>query len=181
MGYCMIKKVLPIAFYVVAVFYVFLLLDLLFRIGIVSSGAGMSRSYNLIPFKTIREYTSGETALQKARAIQNILGNIAVFIPYGLYLKVLLKNKGVGKSLLIVLGTSVLIEILQFVLGVGACDIDDVILNVCGGAVGIIGYKLLRRLFPEPGKAKTVVTLLSLAVGIPIAVFYARALMFRFF
>lgn len=50
----MMKKALNAAFYVVALFYAVLMLDLLFRIGIISSGKGTSRSYNLIPFHTIR-------------------------------------------------------------------------------------------------------------------------------
>lgn len=41
--------------------------------------------------------------------------------------------------------------------------------------IGILGYKLLRTLFPEPDKAKAAVTLLSLAVGAPVLLIYARA------
>ncbi|MEA5013939.1 MAG: VanZ family protein [Candidatus Limiplasma sp.] len=171
----MMKKALNAAFYVVALFYAVLMLDLLFKIGITSSGKGTSRSYNLIPFHTIRQYVSGDSGVARARAVQNIGGNIAVFIPYGLYLQVLLKNKGFGKSLWIVAGTSIAVEVLQYAFGVGAADIDDVLLNACGGAIGILGYKLLRTLFPEPDKAKAAVTLLSLAVGVPVLLIYARA------
>lgn len=177
----MVKKVFNIAFYVIAIFYVFLMLDLFFRINLISSSSDMSRSYNLIPFKTIWNYASGDIYVSKSLVRHNIFGNIAVFIPYGLYLQVLLKNKDFGKSLLIVIVTSISIEITQFVFGLGAADIDDVILNVCGGVIGIIGYKVLRKLFREESRTKTAITLISLVIGIPIMVIYFMICIYRYF
>lgn len=103
----MLKKLINIAFYIITICYVFLMLDLFFRINLISSSSEISRSYNLIPFKTIWYYISVEMHVSKSQVIRNILGNIAVFIPYGLYLQVLLKNKAFGKSLLIVIVTSI--------------------------------------------------------------------------
>lgn len=177
----MIKKVFNIAFYVIAIFYVFLMLDLFFRVNVISSGSDMSHSYNLIPFKTILDYTSGNIHVTKSLVIHNILGNIAAFIPYGLYLQVLLKNKVLGKSLLIVIATSISIEIMQFAFGLGAADIDDVLLNVCGGAIGIIVYKVLQKLFGEANKTKTAITLTSLVIGIPVMFIYFMVCIHRYF
>lgn len=144
------------------------MLDLFFRFNTISTGSVVERNYNLIPFKTIWEYISGINSVSKARVIQNILGNITIFIPYGMYLQVLLKNKAFGKSLLIVLSTSVSIEIIQFAFQLGATDIDDLILNICGGIIGIIGYKLLRELLREESKTKIAITLISFVAGIPV-------------
>ncbi|HCD46020.1 MAG TPA: teicoplanin resistance protein VanZ [Lachnoclostridium sp.] len=177
----MIKKVSNIAFYVIAIFYVFLMLDLFFRINVISSSSEILRSYNLIPFKTIWDYTSGNIYVSKSLVRHNILGNIVVFIPYGLYLQVLLKNKVFGKSLLIVFTTSISIEIIQFVFGLGAADIDDVILNVCGGITGIIGYKVLLKLFREVSRTKTAITVISLVIGIPIMFIYFMVCIHRYF
>ncbi len=177
----MMKKGFKIAFYVIAVFYVFLMLDLFFRINVISSGSGIARSYNLIPFRTIWGYASRNIHVSKSLILNNILGNIAVFIPYGLYLQVLLKNKAFGKSLLAVIITSVSIELIQFIFVIGAADIDDFILNVCGGIIGILGYKVLRKLFREAGKTKTAVTLISLIVGLPVMFLYFMVCIYRYF
>ena len=177
----MIKKLINIAFYIITICYVFLMLDLFFRINLISSSSEISRSYNLIPFKTIWYYISVDMHVSKSQVIRNILGNIAVFIPFGLYLQVLLKNKAFGKSLLIVIVTSISIEIIQFVFKVGVADIDDVILNVCGGAIGIIGYKVLLKLFDEVSKTKTAITLISLVIGTPIMVIYFMVFIHRYF
>jgi len=157
------------------------MLDLFFRINLISSRSEITRSYNLIPFKTIWYYISGDMHVSKSQVIHNILGNIVVFIPYGLYLQVLLKNKAFGKSLLIVIVTSILIEIIQFVFKIGVADIDDVILNVCGGVIGIIGYKVLLKLFDEVSKTKTAITLISLVIGMPIMVIYFMIFIHRYF
>ena len=41
--------------------------------------------------------------------------------------------------------TSVSIEIIQFILSIGVADIDDVILNVTGAAMGSLILKLLTK------------------------------------
>ena len=41
--------------------------------------------------------------------------------------------------------TSISIEILQYILGVGVSDIDDVLLNVIGGIWGYYLYKILKK------------------------------------
>lgn len=168
----MIKKIGNVVFYAVAVFYVFLMLDLFFRIDVISSGGGGLRSCNLIPFRTILDYAGGNGSISGAQRIRNIFGNIAVFVPYGLYLQTLLKNKAFGKSLLIAAATSISIEIVQYVFRLGAADIDDVILNVCGGLLGIAGYRVLRKSFREAGRTKTAVALLSLVIGLPVMFLY---------
>lgn len=168
----MIKKRFNIAFYVIVICYVCLMLDLFFRFNVISSGRDILRSYNLIPFKTIWNYVSGDYHVSQSLVIHNILGNIAVFIPLGLFLQVLLRNKIFGKSLLIVILASVSIEIIQFAFILGAADIDDVILNVCGGVIGIIGYKGLQKLFRDANKTKTAIPLISLVIGMPIMDIY---------
>jgi glycopeptide antibiotics resistance protein len=157
------------------------MLDLFFRINIISSGSELSHRYNLIPFSTIWAYASGNIHVSKSLIRYNILGNIAAFIPLGLYLQVLLKNKCFGKSLLIVLATSISIELIQFGLGLGAADIDDFILNVCGGVIGIIGYKVLRKLFREEDKTKAAISILSLVIGLPIMFIYFMITVRRYF
>jgi len=167
----MIRKTTNILFYVIAAFYIFMMIDLFFRFSYMfDADRVITRSYNLIPFKTIWEYASRNNHVSFADI--NILGNIVVFIPYGIYLEVIKKRKEFTKSLLTVIITSVTIEIVQFLFGLGACDIDDVLLNCCGGIIGIMGYKLLRKAFKEESRTKTAITVISLIFGIPIIYLY---------
>ena len=164
----MTKKALNFIFYAIAFLYLFLMLDLLFRFNIVTGALDSSRSYNLIPFATISRYLGSGAQAMTPKAIQNVFGNIAVFIPCGLYLQVFLKNKVFGRSFLVLISMGASIEIIQMLLGVGVCDIDDLILNCLGGIIGILLYKIINRLSKNEEKAKMVVTILSLIVGPPV-------------
>ena len=161
------KKIISVLFYLMLVVYAVLMLDLLFRPELILDGnRQIVRSCNLIPFHTIMEYSS--PGVSRSAVVINLLGNIAVFIPYGLYLQTLRKAKRVGTGFLIVLGTSVLIEIIQFASGVGVCDIDDVILNGIGGVLGILLHQALLKVTRDKDRVKTIVTVLSLLFGLPI-------------
>ncbi len=160
------KKVLSVSFYIMLAFYCILMLFLFFRIDSFSVvDLHAARRVNLIPFQTITEYLNGTKLML---ALNNVLGNIIVFIPYGIYIQVLRKDKRFGISFLQVLFTSVSIEIIQFAFNLGAADIDDVILNCLGGLIGIGIYKLLLKMVKEPGKVKKIIAILSLVVGGPI-------------
>ncbi len=76
-------------------------------------------------------------------SFMNLVGNILLFLPLGL-LYPLIRKKRVGflEIFLISLGTTVLIESLQYLfLTSRRADIDDIILNLLGG---ILGYGLYR-------------------------------------
>ena len=168
----MAKKIFNVAFYVIIAFYTFLMLDLLFRFSVIASGTFAKRNYNLIPFATIWEYLSGQSGAAQNHVMVNILGNIAVFVPYGVYLQTFLKDKSLKKSFLIAAVTSLSVEILQFVLAVGAADVDDIILNTFGAIAGILIYKLLRKLLRDESRAKNAVAAVTIICGLPIAVIY---------
>ena len=179
----MIKKILTFSFYAIAAFYVFIMLDIVFRINLFHSnvGIGMSasrdelRSYSVIPFATIGEYLSGDELVNRAVALRNILGNIAMFIPCGLYVQTLSKNKSFKKGLIIVIITSIAIEIIQLIFAIGACDVDDLLLNTIGGIIGMLAYKVIRRFSRDDGRARMVVAVMSLIVGLPVMLVYFYA------
>ncbi|MNI31119.1 VanZ like family protein [compost metagenome] len=66
---------------------------------------------------------------------------------------------------------SLFIEIIQGLLGIGASDIDDIILNCLGGLVGILGYKFLLFILRDEKKVRTAITILS-AIGLPVLLYY---------
>ncbi|WP_035289346.1 VanZ family protein [Clostridium sp. KNHs214] len=129
------------------------------------------RSINLIPFYSIMQYISGSTANLKKFAFSNLVGNIVIFIPLGVYLPLLKKDKRVITNLLFIFIVSLFVEIIQGVLGMGASDIDDIILNCLGGWAGILGYKFLLLLLRDEKKVRTTITILSAIVGLPVLLY----------
>lgn len=90
------------------------------------------RVLNIIPFVSTFEMMSTIGLLHN---LQNIAGNLAVFFPMGIFIP-LLMNKGFKQTVVIVIGISVSIEVVQYILAIGISDIDDVILNTVGAIVG---------------------------------------------
>lgn len=166
----MMKRLLAVSFYAMFIFYVVFLLWLFFGLSAISAiDWHAPRSVNLIPFQTIWGYLSGAIPVPASWAFHNVFGNVAVFIPFGLYLQ-LMGGKRLRISFLWVVFASLFIEMTQFALNVGAADIDDVLLNALGGLIGILLYKLVLMLAKKQDRAKTIVTVLSLSVGLPIIV-----------
>ena len=67
---------------------------------------------------------------------KQMLANVLMFIPFGLLLSLL--DKRVWLVLLVGFSFSCLIEILQFVLKVGLCELDDVFHNTLGTLIGLL-------------------------------------------
>jgi glycopeptide antibiotics resistance protein len=128
------------------------------------------RSINLIPFYSIKEYIFSNSATIKRFAFSNVGGNIIIFVPLGTYLSLFKDNKRVITNLLFIFIVSLFIEIIQGFLGIGAADIDDIILNCLGGLVGILGYKFLLFILRDEKKLRVAITILS-AIGLPILLY----------
>ena len=112
------------------ILYMFLLFEL------VTSTDFESYSNNFIPFKEIMRYNYTSKLFYK-----NVVGNMLLFIPFGYFVNNILKNKKVIVCIFITLITSLSIEIIQMNIG-RSFDIDDIILNICGGSIGYIIYKV---------------------------------------
>ena len=83
----------------------------------------------------------------RTMGIINILGNIALFLPMGILFSYgLSAGKKAWLSIPACLLVSAVFELLQWTTGTGATDIDDIILNTAGGALGAaIYFWILRR------------------------------------
>lgn len=79
------------------------------------------RSINLISFK--------------ANVTKEILINVILFIPLGMYLKRTLDNKFL--NILLIILTSFIFETLQYILHIRVSDITNIIMNTLGGIIGI--------------------------------------------
>lgn len=101
---------------------------------------------NLIPFDTMKRffrYTSRD------EFGVNILGNILMFVPWGFGLPMLWKkNQKLWRLLFLCLAITVCIEFCQLFIQRNV-DVDDLILNFTGGAVGAGLYFLTAWAFPK--------------------------------
>jgi len=77
----------------------------------------------------------------------NLLGNIAVFVPFGFFVPLLWKKMNFGKTVLSGALLSVSIEFIQLFMP-RFTDIDDVILNTLGTLIGALIYMAVNKLFP---------------------------------
>lgn len=97
---------------------------------------------NLIPFKTIKLYFRNFNYYNKEFWI-NIIGNIVIIIPYGIFLPMLWqKFRSFWRIALACLLLPVFIEIVQLFVG-RTTDVDDVILNFTGGMIGAVLFKII--------------------------------------
>lgn len=91
---------------------------------------------NFVPFKEMFRYD-----ITSSLFIKNVLGNIMLFIPLGLFISLYIRNRNFIITVFLSFLISCSIEYVQSVIG-RTVDIDDVILNTFGGLIGYIIYKL---------------------------------------
>jgi glycopeptide antibiotics resistance protein len=99
---------------------------------------------SFIPFRTI----GGRLAhgLERSEARQ-LFGNIALFTPIGFLLPFTLRSlRRVWPTLLVAAGLSVLVETSQALLPGHSTDVDDVVLNTAGAALGFLAFSVIMRM-----------------------------------
>ena len=93
--------------------------------------------YNLIPFVEIRRFWVYRKQLGFLAVFTNLFGNVIGFIPYGFILPVI-AHKCRNGLFIVASGfsLSLLVETVQLIAKVGCFDVDDLILNTLGAAIG---------------------------------------------
>ncbi len=133
----------------------------------VAAGKAPLRAVNLIPFETILTYLRFRENMPFLRWFSNIFGNMLVFVPLGLYLPAALPAmRRFARTLAAVVLVSVSLETLQYLLGTGSTDIDDVWLNAAGGSLGYLLYVIVARVSTSRVPAAAWVVALSACFGI---------------
>lgn len=112
---------------------------LLFQL-VTSSDISSYGGINYIPFTEIFRYKIGSKMF-----ILNVIGNIAIFIPFGYFISRYLKTKRHLPIFMITIITSLCIELVQLYIG-RSFDIDDILLNCIGGIIGHAFYLLLDKI-----------------------------------
>lgn len=131
--------------------YVGVMLWLLFgqRWGTKIYAQELARNINLQPLATIKLYLCllKSTDLYMVRhAFMNLVGNVVMFIPLGFYQPYLLpKLRGFFRTMLSTTLLVLIVEIVQYISLLGSCDVDDLLLNLIGSAMGYLFWQITRR------------------------------------
>lgn len=89
------------------------------------------RNINLIPF--------GESVIVNGEIdFSEIIQNVLAFIPFGIFIHIILEKKSFIYKIIPIILTSFIFEIIQFIFAVGSTDITDIITNSLGGFIGIL-------------------------------------------
>lgn len=106
--------------------------------------------------------------------LREIIYNILLFIPFGVYVCILKSEWPFIKKVLPVIGLSLTFEVIQFIFAMGRTDVTDVLGNTLGGIIGIDIYALLFKIF----KSRTVKIINILALLLTVCVVLRFAYLF---
>jgi glycopeptide antibiotics resistance protein len=96
-----------------------------------------------------------------------VVANVLLFIPFGLFLGLLVPRWTWYRQAGLMAGASVLFETTQYILAIGNSDITDVMMNTAGGLLGILILMLVRRrLGDRTERAMTRVLLVVMVVAV---------------
>lgn len=137
-----------------AIYCILLVWIILFKLSFSINDLSRFRSMNLIPFY----YNSINAKFHFREIIENVL----IFIPFGIYLKVI----GINTNKAIVYGFSIslLLEVCQYIFYIGASDITDIITNTLGTVIGVLFYKVLEEIFKDTNRINKVLQILAFIV-----------------
>lgn len=100
--------------------------------------------YNLIPLYEIKRFLKYYKVIGLPAVLLNLAGNVAAFMPFGFFLPVFIKRcENFWNTVFYSFELSLLVELIQLVTKVGSFDVDDIILNTLGGALGFVGFKMI--------------------------------------
>ncbi|MBQ9730505.1 MAG: VanZ family protein [Bacilli bacterium] len=118
----------------------------------------------LIPFKKY------ETDSLIKMTIDMIL-NIIIFIPFGLYLSYFIKKNKFIKTLVISIGVTLFIEFFQLFSLLGSFQTEDIIVNILGGVLGYTAYLLIYKDNPYRIKILNICSLVAIFIFLPVLIY----------
>lgn len=130
--------------WVLFVLYLLALLYLMFFSEMEQRGFGAKTdyTYNLTPFLEIKRYIFFGRQIGLRGVLLNLYGNIIGFMPFGFILGVISTRcrKHWYNAVICTYLLSYGIEMVQLITRAGSCDVDDIILNTLGGALGYMAF-----------------------------------------
>jgi glycopeptide antibiotics resistance protein len=135
--------ILLLIIYLIVLFWI-----LLFKLGVHFSYM-QKRNFAIIPFHDAKiDYSE-------------IILNMVVFVPVGIYVGVLCRRWSLGKKLLSFFLLSLMIESFQFIFRVGAFDTTDIITNTIGGIIGLMIFLAIEKIINNTVKAQKFINIIA--------------------
>lgn len=105
---------------------------------------------SLVPFTVFKDYAKDlfKSPVFFFTTLLNFFGNLAMFIPIGLFSALLFREATWKRSAIVGFGMSTFIEFMQYFI-VRNTAIDDIILNTAGAVCGYLVYLLIKKCFPK--------------------------------
>lgn len=129
------------------VYIIFLIYFLFFAESTGRTFEGRSYHYNLDLFKEISRFIKYRHVLGARAVILNLLGNVVAFFPFGFFLPILHpKCRSFLYTTFFSFEFSLMVETIQLVSKVGSFDVDDLLLNTIGGALGCLIFLYMNRM-----------------------------------
>ena len=122
-----------------ALYIFFLLYFLIFSEIYGRSGVMQDYHYNITPFQEIERFWKYREQLGLMSYI-NLFGNVLIFVPFGFMEPLTSKKRSFWATLVDGCLVSLSVEIFQFITKVGRFDVDDLMLNTTGVALGYVCF-----------------------------------------
>lgn len=105
----------------------------------------------LIPFASFAAYIDGiiSDTVSVERLFQFLAERIILFLPYGFFIAMVGRRLHSLLRLGLVLFLPVLVELLQFLLGINSCDADDAVFSFLGGLIGMLIFVIFNTVFQK--------------------------------
>lgn len=92
----------------------------------------------VINLKLFAEYLPLIRTRDWDRILYLFVGNIIWFVPLGMYVRYRKSEHGILRAAVLGFGLSLFIETMQYMAGTGISELDDLILNTAGAALGAL-------------------------------------------
>jgi glycopeptide antibiotics resistance protein len=111
---------------------------------------GGFRELQLRPLRTLRIFWNALSNSNypgvRTHALINLVGNVVMFVPLGCLVPWIWKPWGrFLRNFGLMTGIILCVELSQYVLCLGTCDVDDLLLNLIGTTIGFVLWKLCSR------------------------------------
>jgi glycopeptide antibiotics resistance protein len=120
-----------------ALYLVLLTWIVMWKLEVPYIGEGELRQIKLVPF--------APSACDGASEPSEVVANVLLFLPFGLYLGLLAPTWQWWKAAGLVAGASLALEVAQYAVAAGSSDVTDLITNTTGGIAGLSLLVLVRR------------------------------------
>lgn len=152
------RRLVPVLFLIYLALLVWIIL---FKLQFSIHDLDTVRSINLIPFYYDKDVGT-------AFHLKEVLENLLLFVPMGIYLQMLLSKWRFHGKLIIIAGTSLLLEMVQYVLAIGRSDITDLLTNTAGGFLGLALYCIVAWLLRKRERADKLFFVLAVIASVVV-------------